>query len=115
MDNGEAGGIIRPAFSCNHNMKLVNSWLLLVTRNSYDKTMQKILVVDDEKKIVDIVKAYLEKDGFRVIAAYDGQAAVDMAKNESPEFNAAENIRLGCLPYHQAEFECSHHYAYRPR
>jgi len=32
---------------------------------------KKILVVDDEKKIVDIVKAYLEKDGYRVTTAYD--------------------------------------------
>jgi DNA-binding response OmpR family regulator len=44
-----------------------------------------ILVVDDEKKIVDIVKAYLEKDGFRVITAYDGKAAIDAAKAKRPD------------------------------
>ena len=47
--------------------------------------MKKILVVDDEKKIVDIVKAYLEKDGFNVISAFDGQAAIEQAKSESPD------------------------------
>jgi DNA-binding response OmpR family regulator len=47
--------------------------------------MKKILVVDDEKKIVDIVKAYLEKDGFQVIYAFDGQTAVELAKNQSPD------------------------------
>ena len=46
---------------------------------------KKILVVDDEKKIVDIVKAYLERDGYRVIVAYDGRLALHMARSESPD------------------------------
>jgi two-component system OmpR family response regulator len=45
----------------------------------------KILVVDDERRIVDIVKAYLERDGYRVIAAYDGRAALDAVKAEKPD------------------------------
>ena len=35
-----------------------------------------ILVVDDERHIVDLVKLYLEAEGFRVEAAYDGNAAL---------------------------------------
>lgn len=35
----------------------------------------KILVVDDEQKILDVVKAYLEKDSFDVITATDGESA----------------------------------------
>jgi two-component system OmpR family response regulator len=46
---------------------------------------KKILVVDDEKKIVDILKAYLERDGYEVIAAYDGQAALELARRHSPD------------------------------
>jgi two-component system OmpR family response regulator len=46
---------------------------------------KKILVVDDEKKIVDIVKAYLDRDGYRVIVAYDGRLALQMARSESPD------------------------------
>jgi len=46
---------------------------------------KKILVVDDERKIVDIVKAYLEKEGFKVAVAYDGKAALDMAKSQAPD------------------------------
>ena len=46
---------------------------------------KKILVVDVEKKIVDIVKAYLERDGYKVIVAYDGRLALQMARSESPE------------------------------
>jgi len=46
---------------------------------------KKILVVDDERKIVDIVKAYLEKDGYKVSIAYDGKTALDMARGHAPD------------------------------
>jgi len=32
----------------------------------------KILVVDDERKILSLVRAYLEREGYRVIEATDG-------------------------------------------
>jgi DNA-binding response OmpR family regulator len=47
--------------------------------------MKKILVVDDEKKIVEIVKAYLEREGYQVIPAYDGKSAIESAKNQHPD------------------------------
>lgn len=45
----------------------------------------RILVVDDEKKIVDIVKAYLEREGYSVTGAYDGKAALALARTEAPD------------------------------
>lgn len=42
----------------------------------------KILVVDDEQKIVDVVKAYLEKEGFEVVTAKDGEEALNIFNNE---------------------------------
>lgn len=42
----------------------------------------KILVVDDEQNILDVVRAYLEKEGFHVITAMDGQTALDVYNNE---------------------------------
>jgi len=45
---------------------------------------KKILVVDDEPKIVRLVQAYLEKAGFHVIPAYRGQEALDLFKREEP-------------------------------
>ncbi len=45
---------------------------------------KKILVVDDEPKIVRLVQAYLEKAGFQVIPAYRGQEALDLFKREEP-------------------------------
>lgn len=46
---------------------------------------KKILVVDDEKPIADILKFSLEKEGYEVICAYDGEEAVELALNESPD------------------------------
>jgi DNA-binding response OmpR family regulator len=46
---------------------------------------EKILVVDDEVKIVHVVRAYLEKEGYQVVAAYDGQQALDAARREHPD------------------------------
>lgn len=33
---------------------------------------RKVLIVDDERSIVDILKYNLEKDGMKVVSAYDG-------------------------------------------
>ncbi|MDQ0257589.1 two-component system response regulator VicR [Evansella vedderi] len=46
---------------------------------------QKILVVDDEQPIADILKFGLEKEGFDVICAYDGNAAIEMATKHEPD------------------------------
>lgn len=45
----------------------------------------KILVVDDETYIVELVKFNLEKEGFEVIVAYDGVSALDLVKSDSPD------------------------------
>jgi DNA-binding response OmpR family regulator len=44
-----------------------------------------ILVVDDEPKIVRLARDYLEKNGFRVITAADGQSALMIARREKPD------------------------------
>ena len=46
---------------------------------------KKILVVDDEKKIVEILRAYLEREGYRVSVAYDGRAALDSVHSNPPD------------------------------
>lgn len=47
--------------------------------------MQRILVVDDDKKIVRLVQAYLEKSGFTVFTAYDGETALHAIRRERPD------------------------------
>jgi DNA-binding response OmpR family regulator len=43
-----------------------------------------ILVVDDEQNIVELATMYLEQEGFRVISARDGEAALERTKVDRP-------------------------------
>jgi DNA-binding response OmpR family regulator len=43
-----------------------------------------ILVVDDDRKTVDLIRLYLEKDGYRVLVAYDGRRALELAMARQP-------------------------------
>lgn len=45
----------------------------------------KILIVDDEKNIVELSKLYLEKEGFVTSCAYDGEEALRIFENDLPE------------------------------
>jgi DNA-binding response OmpR family regulator len=45
----------------------------------------KILIVEDEAMVADVVSRYLRRDGFEVLTATDGQAALDMAHESSPD------------------------------
>ena len=44
-----------------------------------------ILVVDDEKNIVQLARLYLDKEGFQVESAYDGEAALEKVKSARPD------------------------------
>jgi len=44
-----------------------------------------ILVVDDEPKVARLARDYLEKNGYRVVTASDGQAALITARREKPD------------------------------
>src|SRR5215475_4770430 len=46
--------------------------------------MKTILVVDDEPKITQLVRDYLERAGFGVLVAFDGKKALSLAKTEKP-------------------------------
>ncbi len=52
----------------------------------------KILVVDDEHNIVDILRVNLEREGYTVIAAYDGVQAIEIALSQNPDL-----ILLDCM------------------
>ena len=44
-----------------------------------------VLIVEDEKSIVDIVRFNLEKEGYAVLTAYDGEAGLRTARSGSPD------------------------------
>ena len=46
---------------------------------------KRVLVVDDDVKTVELVKLYLNRDGYRVLTAYDGVEALRLAREEHPD------------------------------
>ena len=46
---------------------------------------KRVLVVDDDVKTVELVKLYLNRDGYRVLTAYDGIEALHLARESHPD------------------------------
>jgi len=46
---------------------------------------KKVLVVDDDAKTVELVKLYLDRDGYEVLTAYDGVEALRLAREGYPD------------------------------
>jgi two-component system alkaline phosphatase synthesis response regulator PhoP len=47
--------------------------------------MSKILVVDDEKNIIQLVRFNLEREGYQVLIATDGVSGLELARGEAPD------------------------------
>ncbi|TEB05807.1 Alkaline phosphatase synthesis transcriptional regulatory protein PhoP [Pelotomaculum schinkii] len=47
--------------------------------------MSKILVVDDEKNILELVRFNLEREGYQVLTSLDGMSALGLARSETPD------------------------------
>ena len=47
--------------------------------------MPKILIVDDEQDIVELLSYNLEREGFSTVKAYDGEAALGLVRSEKPD------------------------------
>ncbi len=52
--------------------------------NKMINSVKKILVVDDEQKIVEVVKSYLNHSGYDVLEAYNGKQAIDIFEKVKP-------------------------------
>ncbi len=66
---------------CAHAIMMHNSFLL---QDGGDK-MSKILIVEDERAIVEILKFNLRKEGYETLEALDGEAGLALARSEDPD------------------------------
>ncbi len=55
----------------------------------------RILVAEDERDIVDMIRVVLEARGLDVLAAYDGLGALDLAKKEKPDLIITDLLMPG--------------------
>ncbi len=53
--------------------------------NTYDDSKKKILIVDDEPSIQDLLVFNLEKEGYKTITASDGEEGVSLALSQNPD------------------------------
>ena len=61
---------------------------------------KKVLVVDDDVKTVELVKLYLNRDGYRVLTAYNGNDALQMARENHPDLivlDGADRVVQGAV------------------
>jgi len=70
-------------YDINRNIKVVNKKGGTFVERLQDK--KTILIVDDEKPIVDILVYNLEKEGYNTLEANDGVSAVEIATNQKPD------------------------------
>src|ERR1700722_14365567 len=55
------------------------------TPNGRGQTKRRVLIVDDERDIVDLVRYNLNKNGYEALVACDGQQALEIAKTQLPD------------------------------
>ena len=56
-----------------------------MSNTTSDSPLRRVLVVDDEPMVREVVTAYLERDGYRVTTAADGQAALEALETTHPD------------------------------
>ena len=47
--------------------------------------LKRIMLIEDDKFLSSLIKVHLEKDGFTVIQAFDGEEAIGLLKTERPD------------------------------
>ena len=46
---------------------------------------RKVLIVEDDKKTVDLLRLYLERENYQVAVANDGRKALELARRRQPD------------------------------
>ena len=81
-----------------------------------------VLIVEDEEKILDVIEAYLKKDGFNTIRAVDGEEALEKFEIFSPDivildlmpkqFSESQSISylfshiFECISWNSNQYDC---------
>lgn len=55
---------------------------------------EKVLIIDDEEKIINLVTSYLEREGYEIYTAQDGLAGLDLVK----KLNLTSLYWISCSP-----------------
>src|ERR1035437_4943123 len=75
----------RPEVECLFGPGLALQRLLAHPTGMETVRSPRILVVDDEPPLVELVRGYLAREGFEILTAGDGPSAVQMVRDETPD------------------------------
>ncbi len=67
----------------------------------------KIMVVDDEVKLLDLIKNYLEREGFCVITVHSGEEAISLFSTQKPDLVVLDIMMPGMSGYDVCRNICS--------
>lgn len=65
--------------------------------------MKRILVIDDDKVLVELITVRLKSAGFEIIPAYDGETGLEKVKNEKPDLIVLDLMLPGIDGYEVCE------------
>ncbi|MBN2148159.1 MAG: response regulator, partial [Anaerolineales bacterium] len=65
------------------------------------KERPRILIVDDEPRVINLVREVLGATGFEVIAAFSGESGIEMAALEQPDLILLDIILPGAMDGYQ--------------
>jgi two-component system alkaline phosphatase synthesis response regulator PhoP len=60
-----------------------------------EESVTTILVVDDESNLVELLDRYLSREGYQVLTAMDGLAALDLARAQQPDLTVLDFMLPG--------------------
>ena len=60
-----------------------------------EKAIEWVLIVEDDHKTVDIVRRYLERDGYQVTAVHDGREGLEAVRADPPDLVILDRLLTG--------------------
>src|SRR5256714_9611352 len=72
------------AFHADRAPSLQQSWLDSVAGSRQDDSQMKVLVVEDDPRISDVLEYALKTDGYEVVKAQRGREAIEIAQRSAP-------------------------------
>src|SRR5215212_9187755 len=67
---------------CQRSVELSSA---IIPQGERETMNRKVLVVDDDKKTAELIRLYLERDGYRALVAHDGSEALELNRQKRPD------------------------------
>jgi DNA-binding response OmpR family regulator len=66
-------------------MFIIDAYTVRDKKKVVEQMNRTVLIVDDDKNICELLRLYLEKDGYQTLCAYDGKQALELFEKHAPD------------------------------